>query len=63
VGGLTSNPTIFGKAISGSSDYDEGIRKVTAGETSSPRDIFYELALEDVAMAADVLEGSIASMS
>jgi transaldolase len=53
VGGLTSNPTIFGRAIAGSTDYDEAIKKLASSEPS-PRDIFYKLALEDVAMAADV---------
>jgi hypothetical protein len=54
VGGLTSNPTIFGRAIAASTDYDEGIHKLVAGQRSSPRDVFYELALEDIIMAADV---------
>jgi transaldolase / glucose-6-phosphate isomerase len=54
VGGLTSNPTIFGRAIAASTDYDEGIHKLVAGQRSSPRDVFYELALEDIVMAADV---------
>jgi transaldolase len=54
VGGLTSNPTIFGRALAASTDYDEGIRKLAARERSSPRDVFYELALEDIVMAADV---------
>jgi transaldolase / glucose-6-phosphate isomerase len=53
VGGLTSNPTIFGRALAASTDYDEGIRKV-ADVRPSPRDVFYELALEDIVMAADV---------
>jgi transaldolase / glucose-6-phosphate isomerase len=53
VGGLTSNPTIFGRAIAGSTDYDEAIEKLAASD-SSPRDVFYKLALEDIAMAADV---------
>jgi transaldolase/glucose-6-phosphate isomerase len=57
VGGLTSNPTIFGRAIAGSTDYDEGIRELAADGRSSPRDVFYELALEDIAMAADVFKG------
>jgi len=54
VGGLTSNPTIFGRAIVGSTDYDDPIRELaSAGETDA-RTIFYELALQDVRMAADV---------
>jgi len=54
IGGLTSNPTIFGRALAGSTDYDEGIRRLAAGEKLSPRDVFYELALEDIVMAADL---------
>jgi transaldolase len=54
VGGLTSNPTILGRAIVGSTDYDDSIRELAfAGETDA-RKIFYELALQDVRMAADV---------
>jgi hypothetical protein len=56
VGGLTSNPTIFGRAIAGSTDYDEAIKKLVASNPS-PREVFYQLALEDVAMAADVFRG------
>jgi transaldolase/glucose-6-phosphate isomerase len=51
--GVTSNPTIFGKAIGGSTDYDEAVRALSRRERS-PRDVFYELALEDVRAAADL---------
>jgi transaldolase len=54
VSGVTSNPTIFGKAIVGSLDYDEAIRAIAAGVGRPPIDIFYDLALADVTMAADV---------
>ena len=51
--GLTSNPTIFQQAISGSNDYD-----VTIGQLSSEgydtEDIFYALASEDIIQAADI---------
>ena len=36
--GVTSNPTIFDKAISGSTDYDEDIRSL-AGLGQSPPDL------------------------
>ncbi len=53
VTGLTSNPTIFEKAVSGSSDYDTQIRSVAARSTS-PEAIFFELAIADLTRAADL---------
>jgi transaldolase/glucose-6-phosphate isomerase len=51
--GVTSNPTIFEKAVSGSSDYDEAmVRLVNAGR--KPDEILWELMVEDVQAAADV---------
>jgi transaldolase len=53
VTGLTSNPTIFDRAIKGSSDYDLAIRrKVEQGKTGEA--LFFELALEDLMEAADL---------
>jgi transaldolase len=54
VTGVTSNPTIFAKAITGSSDYDEAIGRIASRGTASPLDVFYELALADIRMAADL---------
>ncbi|HEX5165130.1 MAG TPA: bifunctional transaldolase/phosoglucose isomerase, partial [Thermomicrobiales bacterium] len=52
--GVTSNPTIFDKAISGSSDYDEQIREFAeAGRTTD--EVFEELVIRDIQEAADVL--------
>lgn len=52
--GLTSNPTIFDRAIGAGSAYDSGIReKVHAGK--SGEELFIELALEDLRRAADLL--------
>jgi transaldolase len=51
--GMTSNPTIFQKAIAGGSLYDEDIRKAGA-EGKSPAEIFEALAVRDVQGAADV---------
>ena len=51
--GLTSNPTIFDQAISGSTSYDEAIQHAAAlGE--SDEGIFFELALADLTRAADL---------
>ena len=53
VTGLTSNPTIFDRAIKNSHDYDEAIRqKVKEGK--SDETLFFELALEDLRQAADL---------
>ncbi|MBV9496459.1 MAG: bifunctional transaldolase/phosoglucose isomerase [Acidobacteria bacterium] len=51
--GLTSNPTIFEKAIGGSEDYDNQLREL-ASQSKSADDIYDELVLEDIANAADV---------
>jgi len=53
VTGLTSNPTIFDKAISGGDAYDEQI--AAAGPNSeTTEDLFFELALADLRDAADL---------
>jgi len=49
--GLTSNPTIFDAAIKHTGLYDETIRRA-ARKGKSNEDIFFELALEDLAKAA-----------
>ncbi|HEX6178104.1 MAG TPA: bifunctional transaldolase/phosoglucose isomerase, partial [Thermoanaerobaculia bacterium] len=51
--GLTSNPTIFEKAISGSEDYDAQLRQL-ASQNKSSDEIYDELVLEDIGNAADV---------
>jgi transaldolase len=61
VTGLTSNPTIFDKAISGGDAYDEQIAELSAstvpdegiGATPTER-IFFELALADLRDATDL---------
>lgn len=52
--GITSNPTIFEKAIVGSQDYDDDLR-VFSLEGLSPEQIFEELAIADIRNAADLL--------
>ncbi|MFW6174954.1 MAG: transaldolase [Chloroflexota bacterium] len=54
VSGITSNPTIFDKAISESSDYDESIQRY-AREGRDNAGIFEGLAIEDIRAAADIL--------
>ncbi len=53
--GMTSNPTIFDKAISGSPDYDEQIRQLVTSGVTDPTQIFWTLAIDDIRAAADVL--------
>jgi transaldolase len=55
VTGLTSNPSIFDKAI-GSGDYDDAIRS-KAGQGLSAEELFFELAIEDLRRAADLFLG------
>ena len=52
--GITSNPTIFQKAISEGNLYDEQIRAYL-DELDDPKDIFWQLAEKDVGDACDVL--------
>jgi transaldolase/glucose-6-phosphate isomerase len=53
--GVTSNPTIFEKAITGSTDYDEQLRQlVQAGKGVS--EIYEDLVVEDIGNAADTLK-------
>jgi transaldolase len=54
VTGLTSNPTIFEKAISSASDYDEALSAL-AREGLSTKDSYERLAMEDIRAAADLL--------
>ncbi|MFN2137034.1 MAG: bifunctional transaldolase/phosoglucose isomerase [Candidatus Promineifilaceae bacterium] len=52
--GLTSNPSIFQKAISGSDAYDADLRAL-AGDGKSALEIFEALAIDDLQRAADLL--------
>ncbi len=54
VTGLTSNPTIFEHAIGGGAAYDGTIRSLAALGLSD-QEIFFELALQDLTQAADLL--------
>ena len=55
VTGATSNPTIFAKAITGSDRYDDHLHAAVASGTRDPQELFFELALEDIRRAADLL--------
>lgn len=54
--GITSNPTIFEKALSGGHDYDDALRQeLQADPHCEPRTLFYRLAVADIRRAADQL--------
>ncbi len=54
--GVTSNPSIFEKAIAGSQDYDAALAELARTQPgASNRDYFYALAVEDIQHAADRL--------
>jgi transaldolase len=55
VTGLTSNPTIFDKAISGGDAYDEQITELRE-KGLEPEEIFFELAIADLRRAADLFK-------
>lgn len=52
--GVTSNPTIFEKAIAGSQDYDDALLGLLKRELS-PEEIFEILAIDDIRTTADIL--------
>lgn len=55
VTGLTSNPSIFDKAISGGHNYDAAIADLLA-EGRQGEDLFFALALQDLTRAADLFK-------
>jgi transaldolase len=52
--GITSNPSLFEKAIADSTDYDEQLQGL-ALQRKSPQEIYEQLVVEDARLAADVL--------
>jgi transaldolase len=61
VTGATSNPTIFAKAITTSDRYDEQLQAAVASGTQSLQELFFLVALDDVARAADLLRPTFAA--
>ena len=55
VTGVTSNPTIFQKALSSGDAYDDDMKQLLE-ETDDPTKIFFSLALQDIREACDVLK-------
>jgi len=52
--GVTSNPSIFEKAIGGSADYDEELQRLAA-QVTNVKEIYEALAIRDIQAAADVM--------
>jgi transaldolase/glucose-6-phosphate isomerase len=55
VRGVTSNPSIFEKAIGGSNEYDEAVSALLSDRDRSASDLYETLAVEDIQRAADAL--------
>ena len=56
ISGLTSNPTIFQKAITQSNDYDEALQALLEANPDTDIETIYEhLTIGDIRMAADIL--------
>src|SRR6201996_1132901 len=56
VRGVTSNPAIFEKAITSSSDYDADIAELAKTKTDN-EEIFFGLAVKDIKNATDLFKG------
>jgi len=54
ISGVTSNPTIFEKAVSGGTDYDEAMRALIAQDKSNA-EIYDALTISDIQDATDIL--------
>jgi len=55
--GVTSNPTIFQKALASGSAYDGQLRELTAAGVTDPKELFLALARRDIQEACDELHG------
>jgi transaldolase len=53
--GVTSNPTIFQKAIAEGDRYDEQLKEILEGGEEDPKEIFLRLSAHDIAGACDLL--------
>ena len=58
--GMTSNPTIFEKAIGHGDDYDDQLRSLI-GKVSDPTSLFEALAIQDIRSACDAFAALYAS--
>ncbi|MEO6882192.1 MAG: transaldolase [Mycobacteriaceae bacterium] len=51
--GLTSNPTILGRALAAGCDYDDSLRAHLAAGTRHPEELVFAVAMEDITAAAE----------
>jgi transaldolase/glucose-6-phosphate isomerase len=58
--GMTSNPTIFEKAIGAGNDYDDQLRTLITSEKSADA-LFWDLAIQDIQSACDAFAAVYAS--
>ncbi len=56
LGGVTSNPSIFEKAMGHGTDYDEEFKQLAAGGEHDAQDIYETMAVADIQHVADVLK-------
>jgi transaldolase/glucose-6-phosphate isomerase len=54
--GITSNPSIFEKAIAGSSDYEDVFKELSDEITLNKKTVYERIAVEDIQLAAKVME-------
>ena len=55
LGGVTSNPSIFEKAMGSGADYDAQFKELAAGGLHDANDLYETMAVDDIRHAADVL--------
>ena len=55
LGGVTSNPSIFEKAMGSGTDYDEEFKELAAGGEHDAQDIYETMAVADIQHVADIL--------
>jgi len=56
VRGVTSNPTIFQKAIAGSTDYDAALNALEQCQDREAMSLYEQFAVEDIQAAAEILQ-------
>ena len=55
LGGVTSNPSIFEKAMGSGDDYDAQFKELAAGGVHDANELYEDMAVDDIQHAADVL--------
>jgi transaldolase/glucose-6-phosphate isomerase len=55
LGGVTSNPSIFEKAMGSGADYDTQFKELAAGGVHDANELYEDMAVDDIRHAADIL--------